>query len=451
MRVQRFYDEGLAHASYAVLSDKQVALVDPARDPQPYVDFAERHGARVVAVVETHLHADFVSGHLEIHGTTSTPVYISKLAAASYPHIAFDQGDEIKVGKVKLQALSTPGHSPDGISVLVTDEQGEAHAVFTGDTLFVGDVGRPDLREDSADSRTRREELARQLYRSTREVLLQLDRDVRVYPAHGPGSLCGKSISSDLSSTIGQEAAHNYALQPMSEDAFVRVLLEEQPYIPRYFSYNVALNRKGAAAYGKSVEVVPRLNKYASLQNSVLLVDARPQRQFKAGHLPGAINIMDGKKFETWLGSLVGPEEEFYLLAESEEALEGLIRKAAKIGYEQNIKGALQAPTYGQQRSPKIDLDAFRKHPRDFTIVDLRNAQEVKGDEIFKEAVHIPLPELRDRADEIGSDKPVVVHCASGYRSAIGASILEKSIGAPVYDLGEAVRDFKSPAAKAAK
>ncbi len=445
MRIKRFYDEGLAHASYAVLSEKQVALVDPARNPQPYLDFAEQHGAGIVAVVETHLHADFVSGHLEMHQTAGAPVYVSKLAEATYPHTAFDQGDEIAVGKVTLRALNTPGHSPDSISVLVTDEQGKEQVVFTGDTLFVGDVGRPDLREDADNSRTRREEMARELYRSTRQVLMQLDKGVKVYPAHGAGSLCGKSISSDLSSTIGREAAHNYALQPMSEDAFVRVLQEEQPYIPNYFSYDVALNRKGAAAYGKSVEAVPRLNKYASLQQGVLVVDTRPQRQFKAGHLPGAINIMDGKKFETWLGSLVGPEEEFYLLAKNGEALESLIRKAAKIGYEQNIKGALPAPTYGQQRSSKIDLDEFRKHPQDFTIIDLRHASEVKDDEIFKEAMYIPLPELPDRAGEISKDKPVVVHCASGYRSAIGASILEKSLQTPVYDLGEAVKEFKRP------
>jgi hydroxyacylglutathione hydrolase len=443
MHIERFYDEGLAHASYAVLSQQQVALVDPARDPQPYLDFAERCGAKIIAVVETHLHADFVSSHLEMHEVTGAPVYISKQAEASYPHIAFDQGDLFDVGKVRLEALNTPGHSPDSISVLVTDEQGKQQAVFTGDTLFVGDVGRPDLREDSGDTRTQREELARQLYRSTREVLLQLDRDVKVYPAHGAGSLCGKNISSDLSSTIRREAEHNYALQPMSEDAFIQLLLDEQPYIPRYFSYDVPLNKKGAGAFQTSVEAVPRLNKYASLQKDAVLVDARPQRQFKAGHLPGAVNIMDGKKFETWLGTIVGPEEEFYLLAETEEALEGLIRKAAKIGYERNVKGALQAPTYGQQRSPKIDLDEFREHPHDFHIVDLRNDAEVEEGSIFPGAVHIPLPELTDRVAEIGSDKPVVVHCASGYRSAIGASILEKSVDVPVYDLGEAVKNFR--------
>lgn len=449
MYIERFYDEGLAHASYAVLSDKQVALVDSARDPQPYLDFSWRHGAKIVA---THLHADFVSGHLEIHALTSAPVYISKKAEVSYPHIVFDQGDQIDIGMVKLKALNTPGHSPESISILVTDELGKERAVFTGDTLFVGDVGRPDLREDSGDSRTKRESLARKLYHSTREVLMQLDKDVKVYPAHGAGSLCGKSISSDLSSTIGKEMEHNYALQPMPEDAFVEALLDEQPYIPRYFSYDVALNRKGAGTFRTSVEAVPRLNKYASLQKGILLVDARRQREFKAGHLPGAVNIMDGKKFETWLGSIVGTEEEFYLLADSSAALESLIRKAAKISYEQNIKGALQVPNYAQQYSPQIDLQAFREHPQEFHIVDLRNDAEVRKEKVFAGAVHIPLPELTDRVAEICTDKPIVVHCASGYRSAIGASILEKSLpGISVYDLGEAVKDFKQSAAKAAK
>lgn len=214
----------------------------------------------------------------------------------------------------------------------------------------------------------------------------------------------------------------------------------------------MAVNKKGAGAFHSGVEAVPRLNKYASLQKGTLLVDARPQRQFKAGHLPGAVNIMDGKKFETWLGSIIGPEEEFYLLADSNEAVESLIRKAAKIGYEQNIKGTLQAPTYAQQRSPQIDLQEFRERPQDFHIVDLRNPHEVKKERVFDKAIHIPLSELLDRTDEIGTDKPVVVHCASGYRSAIGASILAKSLaGTPIYDLGEAVKDFRQPAAKAAE
>lgn len=201
----------------------------------------------------------------------------------------------------------------------------------------------------------------------------------------------------------------------------------------------MAVNKKGAGAFHSGVEAVPRLNKYASLQKGTLLVDACPQRQFKASHLSGAVNIMDGKKFETWLGSIIGPEEEFYLLADSNEVVESLIRKAAKIGYEKNIKGALQAPTYAQQRSLQIDLQEFREYPQDYRIVDLRSAPEVKEREIFDLTIHIPLPELPDRVDEIGTDKPVVVHCASGYRSAIGASILEKYLaGTPIYDLGEA-------------
>jgi hydroxyacylglutathione hydrolase len=444
MEIQRFYDESLAHASYAVLAGKEIAIVDPARNPRPYHEFAKEHGAKIVAVVETHPHADFVSSHLEIHQTTGATIYTSEKTNAAYPHVGFDDGDEISLRQVILEAKNTPGHSPDSISVVVVDEMGQDYAVFTGDTLFVGDVGRPDLREDADDFATKREELARELYYSTRRVLMKLDPAVKVYPAHGAGSLCGKNISSDLSSTIGREVEENYALQPMSEKEFVDLILKDQSYIPKYFSYNVALNMKGADAFEESVKAVPRLNKYADLQEGVVVVDTRPAKEFKAGHVPGAINIMDGPKFETWLGSVVGPEEAFYLIGESEEALESLIRKCAKIGYEKNIKGALLNPEYAKEKSPVVVAGELKKNPQAFQIVDVRNDSELNEGKIFEQAVHIPLPELPERVHELNASKPVVVHCASGYRSAIGASILEKKLpGTRVYDLSGVVKDFK--------
>lgn len=445
MHIERFYDQDLAHASYAVLSNKQIVFIDPARDPGPYYEFTKKHDAKITAVIETHLHADFVSSHLEIHHTTGATLYVSKLANATYPHTVFDQGDIITVGQVKLKAFNTPGHSPDSISIVVTNAQGKDQAVFTGDTLFVGDVGRPDLRENTDDFKTKREEFARQLYRSTRNVLVQLERDVQVYPAHGAGSLCGKNISSELSSTIGKEVEQNYALQPMREEEFIRALLQDQPYIPKYFSYNVAVNKKGANAFHTGIEAVPRLNEYAILEDDILIVDARPQQQFKAGHLPGAINIMNGQKFETWLGSIVAPEDVFYLIAESSEALEELIRKAAKIGYEKSIKGALLNPAYAEEPSFEMDIHEFKEHPEAFHIIDVRTDAELNQGKIFGQAIHIPLSELPERSKEVNTDKPIVVHCASGYRSAIGASILEKSLpDAEVYDLSKAVKEFKS-------
>jgi glyoxylase-like metal-dependent hydrolase (beta-lactamase superfamily II) len=205
MEIKQFYDETLAHASYAIYSEGEIALVDPARDPQPYMEYASEKGGKICAVIETHPHADFVSSHLEISKRTGAEIFVSELVGADYPHVPFDNGDELKLGKGKLKALNTPGHSPDSISILAIDENGKEMAVFTGDTLFIGDVGRPDLRENAGNLKAKREELARDMYRSTRNILMQLEKDVVVYPAHGAGSLCGKSLSKELYSTIGNQ------------------------------------------------------------------------------------------------------------------------------------------------------------------------------------------------------------------------------------------------------
>jgi glyoxylase-like metal-dependent hydrolase (beta-lactamase superfamily II) len=446
VQIQQFYDKGLAHASYAIRSGRQVAIIDPARDPQPYYDFADEHDAKIVAVVETHPHADFVSSHLEISQETGATIYVSKLVNASYPHEPFDDNDRITLGTMELHALNTPGHSPDSISVLLLDELAQTRAVFTGDTLFVGDVGRPDLREADLVGGHSREALAAQLYHSTREKLMTLPATTKVYPAHGPGSLCGKTTSTDLDSTIGKEVKTNYALQPMSEDEFVKVLLDDQPFMPKYFGHDVVLNRLGALPFEDSIRAVPRLFPDAELEPDVLLVDTRPAAEFRAGHLPGAINLMDGGKFETWLGSIIGPQEPFYLLADSQIALDTVIRKTAKIGYEGNVRGALLAPREQPATAPSVDVEQVRQQPQSFTIVDIRNRTETQQP-IFDNALLIPLPELRERAHEIPTDKPVLVHCAGGYRSAAGASIVQAALpGVPVYDLGEAITEFQKQA-----
>lgn len=447
VQIQQFYDKGLAHASYAIRSGRQVAVIDPARDPQQYYDFADEHDAKIVAIIETHPHADFVSSHLEISRETGAPVYVSKLVKASYPHQGFDEGQRITLGTVELHALNTPGHSPDSISILLLDEFGQTRAVFTGDTLFVGDVGRPDLREADLVGGHSRESLAAQLYQSTRQKLMTLPGTTKVYPAHGPGSLCGKTTSPDLDSTISKEIKTNYALQPMSEDEFIRVLLEDQPFMPKYFGHDVLLNKLGATPFEDSVRAVPRLHSDALLEPGVLVIDTRPAAQFRAGHVPGAINLMDGGKFETWLGSIVGPDESFYLVADSQIALDIVIRKTAKIGYEGNIKGALLTPRELPVTAPEVDVERVRQQPRDFTIVDIRNRTEAQQP-VFDNTLVIPLPELRERAHEIPIDKPILIHCAGGYRSAAGSSIVQAALpGATVYDLSEHITEFqKQPA-----
>jgi hydroxyacylglutathione hydrolase len=443
VQIQQLYDKGLAHASYAIRCGRQVVIIDPARDPQPYYDFADEHDAKIVAVIETHPHADFVSSHLEIAQETGATIYVSKLVNASYPHHPFDDGQRISLGTVELHAINTPGHSPDSISILLMDELGQARAIFTGDTLFVGDVGRPDLREDDNVGGHSREELAAQLYQSTRQKLMTLPATTRVYPAHGPGSLCGKTTSPDLDSTIGKELKTNYALQPMSEDEFVKILLEDQPFMPKYFGHDVLVNKHGALPFEDSIRAVPRLFSVAELEPGILIIDTRPAADFRLGHLPGAINLMDGGKFETWLGSIIGPQEPFYLIADSQIALDTVIRKTAKIGYEGNVRGALLTPQNLPVTSPETNVGQVRDRPEDFTIVDIRNRTEAKQP-VFENALLIPLPELRERAQEVPTDKPILVHCAGGYRSAAGASILQAALpGAAVLDLGEAISTFQ--------
>ena len=442
-KIHQFEDKGLAHYSYAILSDGEIALIDPARDPQPYYEFALLHDARIVAVIETHPHADFVSSHLEIAEGKEAEIYASKLLGAQYKHNGFDDGDFFQVGAVTLHAINTPGHSPDSITILLKDENQKPVVAFTGDTLFIGDVGRPDLRESVGNLTAKRDDLARQMYHSTRQKLMTLPDDVLVYPSHGAGSLCGKGLSSANVSTIGAEKLSNTALQEMTEEQFVKYLTADQPFVPKYFGYDVDLNKQGAPDYNPSVKAVPRLDADYELKAENLIIDTRPQTEFRKGHLPGAINLLDGLKFETWLGSIVGPEEKYYLIAHDEETLEKLIAKAAKIGYEMNIAGAIVAKTLGEETSPETDHEAFNQNPDSFTIVDIRNTGEVKTRQIFPNAIAIPLPELRERANEIPSDKPVMVHCAGGYRSAAGASIIRQAVkDQPVYDLGEAISKF---------
>ncbi|MDH3709547.1 MAG: MBL fold metallo-hydrolase, partial [Cyclobacteriaceae bacterium] len=232
MKIEQFYDKALAHGSYAILSEGQVALVDPGRDPQPYQEYAEAHNASITAIFETHPHADFASSHLEFYQKHGATIYINSKVGVSYPHQVMDDGDEVQIGKITIKALFTPGHSPDHNTYLLIDEQGKYHSVYTGDSLFVGDVGRPDLREGAGNIQMEREKLARMMYKTLKEVFEPLDDDVLVYPAHGAGSLCGKHMSEDTYSTIGREKKENWAFQVDDEQVFVNTLLEDQPFIP---------------------------------------------------------------------------------------------------------------------------------------------------------------------------------------------------------------------------
>lgn len=450
MEVKQFEDKNLAHYSYAIVSEGEVALVDPARDPAPYYAFIKEKNAKIVAVIETHPHADFVSSHLEIHETTGAPIYVSKLLKAEYAHITFDGGDVISLGSITLRALSSPGHSPDSISVLVIDGQGNIKIVFTGDTLFIGDCGRPDLREQTGAITATRRDLAKQMYSSLRTQLMPLPDNVLVYPAHGAGSLCGKGLSQANSSTIGAEKLTNWSLKDMTEEEFVTALLSDQPFVPYYFSFDVEVNKKGAQSFDTAVSKVeigtPLSSEkdIPSLDPKVLLIDTRPQMQFKKSHLKNAINLMEDAKFETWLGSIVKPNEKFYLVAAEKCLLLPLIERIAKIGYESQVQRAFVG-NYGDTNTDIFDPQKLKTNANEFTVLDVRNPSEVKANQLFEHALHIPLYELRERLSEIPLQKPIVVHCAGGYRSAAGSSILRSAFGdmPKVYDLSEAVKEFQ--------
>ena len=441
MEIKQFYDEGLAHLSYAIIDNKEIVLIDPARNPQPYYAFAEANGAKVVAVIETHPHADFVSSHLEIHQTTGASIYVSELVKAEYPHIPFDDGDQVKIGDISLHAINTPGHSPDSISVLLEDVNGNQKALFTGDTLLVGDVGRPDLRGNSM---SEAQALAKSLYHSTREKIATLAPEVIVYPAHGPGSLCGKNIGSELQSTIAKELDENTALQEMSEEQFVELITADQPWIPKYFQYAVALNKRGAEPFEQSIRAATDMLHAENLIENTLIIDTRTAEDFRAGHHVNAINIPDNLKFETWLGSVVAPSESFYLIGYDKESLHKIMEKVAKIGYEKFVNGLLWADT-GSKTEDNFDQDVFEKDPNQYTVLDVRNDSELSSGKLFENSVHIPLPRLRESLNALPADKDIVVHCAGGLRSAIGSSILSAKLdGVQIWDMGTAVKKYSN-------
>jgi len=448
MKIEQFEDKNLSHYSYAIVieSKKEIVLIDPARDPKPYYDFAHEHDAKIIGVIETHPHADFVSSHLQIQQQQGAKIYVSKLMNAEFPFTAFDEGAVLEFGEVKLKAINTPGHSPDSISV-VLEHDGKDRAVFTGDTLFIGDCGRPDLREQGENFDLKREQLAKKMYSSLRDKLMTLDDEVLVYPAHGAGTLCGKALSKANSSTIGAEKSGNWSLQEMSETEFVAALTADQPFIPVYFPYNVELNKKGASELKNSLTNIvfgPKIDnseKAARLDPQITIIDTRKSEVYKKQHLKNSINIMDGDKFETWLGTLVAPGKLFYLAGDNDETLAVLMERIAKIGYEPFVKEAFVLD-FGQEASAELNFEEFKENSSAYTIVDIRNESESESQPAFKESINIPLPELNKRIDEIPTDKPIVVHCAGGYRSAAGSSILENKLKAKVFDLSDHIKEF---------
>ncbi|HET8839542.1 MAG TPA: MBL fold metallo-hydrolase [Flavobacteriaceae bacterium] len=445
MKVKQFKDASLAHFSYALVSNGEMALIDPSRNPLQYYKYAEENDAKIVAVFETHPHADFVSGHLQISEETGATIYVSEKIGANYPHTAFDEGQEVKIGNSKIRPLHTPGHSPDSMTFVA--EENDETVLFTGDTLFIGNVGRPDLREKAGNMQAKRTELAKAMYQTMQTKFNDFSDETLVYPAHGAGSLCGKNMSDANSSTLGNERQGNWAFKKQTEAEFVEEILKDQPFVPAYFGFNVDLNRDGTENVQKSKYSVPLKIATDEVEKGIPIVDVRSGEAFKKSHLPNSINIMargENDKYETWLGAIIQPKEAFYLVVESVENIDEILERTAKIGYEKQLMGIMTLSEKAKQNSDQLDLEDFKKNKNNYTILDIRNHGEVAEGKIFDNAIAIPLNELRERAEEIPSEKPIVVHCAGGYRSASGSSILENKFkDQKVYDLSEAIKDFK--------
>ena len=431
MQIERFYLGCLAHASYLVYDSGEAAVIDPQRDVTIYVERAAELGLKIRWIIETHLHADFVSGHLELAQDTGATICIGAGSGATYPHRDLRDGDEISLGTATLRAISTPGHTEES-TCIVALEAGATKAVFTGDTLFIGDVGRPDL----SPTRTP-EQLAAMLYDSLHNKLLTLPAETIVYPAHGAGSLCGRSMSDDASSTIAREMRTNYALQPMTQDAFVHLLTGDLPPRPAYFQDEVARNRAGAAPL-EDLAPVPELGseEVARLQaEGAILLDTRPWAQFAAAHIPGSINIALAGQFASWAARMLGISTgHVVLVAEDHAAVLEARMRLARVGLESvvgsvagGIMGWIDAgePVASIDQIPAAEVSEWLEaDPQHRTLLDIRETSEQEHGAI-PGSINIPLPELQQHLAGLDHDAPTAVHCRGGYRSAIAASLLQ--------------------------
>jgi glyoxylase-like metal-dependent hydrolase (beta-lactamase superfamily II)/rhodanese-related sulfurtransferase len=435
MYFKQFYLGCLAHASYLIGSGDEAVVVDPQRDVEQYIAESAAQGLKIKYVVETHLHADFVSGHCELAARTGAEIIFSRHANATFPHRAVRDGDEINLGRVTLRFMETPGHTPDSMSVLVIDHDvsGEPQKVLTGDTLFIGDVGRPDL---SGSRGHTAEAMAATLYESLHEKLLKLDDAVEVFPAHGAGSMCGRNISNETSSTIGQQRKFNYALGAMSKNDFVRMMTTGMPAAPTYFSRDAEINRTGAPA----LEALPRPVSLTPdafellLQEGALVLDVRAAAAYGEAHLPNALNIGLGGQFASWAGSLIAPDTPLLLVADDESKIEEAVLRLARVGLE-NVRGFLRGGTSAWVQSGRATADVpqitvaelhrrIQEEP-DMQLLDVRRPGEYESGHAPR-ALLAPLSELQSNPlDSLDPSRPVAVICAGGYRSSAATSLLE--------------------------
>ena len=432
MILEQFYLECLSHASYLVgdQASGTAAVVDPQRDIQQYLDRASELGLTITHVLETHFHADFLSGHLELAEATGAVICYGSQAKPQFPARLLDDGEQLKFGEVVVEARHTPGHTPESTSYVVWARQGDAepYGILTGDTLFIGDVGRPDLLVSVGKTA---DELGHMLFASIHNKILTLPDATRVFPAHGAGSACGKNLSTETTSTLGEQRASNYALQFTDADAFVAAVTEGQPEAPGYFVYNAILNQKDRDTLDEhAIPTKLTLTQLLDARDKGLqIIDTRDSQFFATGHLRGSVNVGLAGRYAEYAGSVIRPDEDIVLIAEMGFESEATVR-LARIGYDRVIgwfpvEDLVDVPSEVDRASrlTAAEFAQVRHNVEGLQVIDVRSDGEYKINHLDG-AQHIPVGQLRKRIGELDASKPTVVYCAGGYRSSIAASVL---------------------------
>jgi hydroxyacylglutathione hydrolase len=430
MYFEQFYLGCLAHASYMLGSGGEAAVIDPQRDVEIYLNAAEENGLKIRHILETHLHADFVSGHKELAARTGARIYIGEKAGATFPHAGVRDGSEVTFGSCKISVLETPGHTPESICLVVTDTEKRPSpwAVLTGDTLFIGDVGRPDLSPAFTP-----QQLAAMLYDSLHGKLMKLSDDVLVYPAHGAGSLCGRNMRAEKSSTIGTERLTNYALQISTREEFVKQLTANLPARPEYFAKDAEINRGGAAAMDELPELtpIPATKLKTLIEQGTPALDVRSTEAFAAGHVPGSISIALSGQFASWAGSLLGLSARPVLIADTPDQIEEARVRLARVGIE-DLTGYLQEGIAGWKKAgfematlPQISARDLSQR-KDLHVLDVRRDGEWQAAHLERAELW-PLDRLKDSLPPLDKSVAIAVHCKSGYRSTIACSLLQRA------------------------
>ncbi len=432
MKFKQFYLGCLAHASYYIGSENEAAIIDPQRDVEQYLNEAAANGQKIKYIIETHSHADFVSGHLELAEKTGAEIIYGQRAKTAFSTLKVKDGDVLNVGKIDLKFLETPGHTPEGITILAQAE-GETDKLFTGDTLFIGDVGRPDLIGSKGFTA---EQMGELLYDSLQNKILPLPDETEVYPAHGAGSLCGKSLSKETWSTLGNQRQNNYALQPMTKEEFVKIVAADQPEVPMYFPKSAAKNLQGSI----KLEDLPKPQALSSEQIASfdgVVIDVRRNFEYGESHVPNSINIGLGGQFASWAGTLIPIGTNLAIVGETQDQIDEAFMRLARVGHE-SVKGFILIGDYTGKRKeieqlPVEQVSELTQTEKFLQFIDVRRPAEYNNERAYR-AWNYPLDTLAKNIDKLDPNSNAYVICQSGYRSSLATSILENA-GFTVYNV----------------